>query len=89
MLKMRLSAFRFLYFRHCERSEAIQCSGEELDCFVASLLAMTGWRSERSGQQKAGTTPAFSDRATLFALHRGVVCKLWRYDAPRERERLP
>ncbi len=26
------------------------------------------WRSERSGQQKAGTTPSFSDRATLFAL---------------------
>src|SRR5450631_4459032 len=25
--------------RHCERSEAIQ--GQELDCFVASLLAMT------------------------------------------------
>jgi hypothetical protein len=32
--------------RHCERSEAIQdgvqCVEAELDCFVASLLAMTG-----------------------------------------------
>jgi hypothetical protein len=27
--------------RHCERSEAIQCNKKELDCFVASLLAMT------------------------------------------------
>jgi hypothetical protein len=31
--------------RHCERSEAIQLSlkqeGKELECFVASLLAMT------------------------------------------------
>src|ERR1700761_9198293 len=28
--------------RHCERSEAIQNREERLDCFVASLLAMTG-----------------------------------------------
>jgi hypothetical protein len=27
--------------RHCERSEAIQCCAAVLDCFVASLLAMT------------------------------------------------
>jgi hypothetical protein len=27
--------------RHCERSEAIQSQGTTLDCFVASLLAMT------------------------------------------------
>jgi hypothetical protein len=28
--------------RHCEGSEAIQCGlGGPLDCFVASLLAMT------------------------------------------------
>ncbi|MDB5514022.1 MAG: hypothetical protein JWQ17_780 [Tardiphaga sp.] len=27
--------------RHCERSEAIQGHGKELDCFVAALLAMT------------------------------------------------
>jgi hypothetical protein len=27
--------------RHCERSEAIHSYGERLDCFVASLLAMT------------------------------------------------
>ena len=27
--------------RHCERSEAIQSHTERLDCFVASLLAMT------------------------------------------------
>src|SRR5665213_78167 len=29
--------------RHCERSEAIQCREEGLDCFVAALLAMTVW----------------------------------------------
>ena len=29
-----------VYHRHCERSEAIPCC-QELDCFVASLLAMT------------------------------------------------
>jgi cytochrome c len=28
-------------FRHCERSEAIQRALQLLDCFVASLLAMT------------------------------------------------
>jgi hypothetical protein len=36
--------------RHCERSEAIQtgrAAGKELDCFVASLLAMT-MRTPRS-----------------------------------------
>ena len=27
--------------RHCERSEAIQTSPGRLDCFVATLLAMT------------------------------------------------
>ena len=27
--------------RHCERSEAIQAGDADLDCFVASLLAMT------------------------------------------------
>src|SRR6185437_10549685 len=32
---------RVYCFRHCERSEAIQSHGERLDCFVASLLAMT------------------------------------------------
>ena len=30
------------YKRHCERSEAIQSRASSLDCFVASLLAMTG-----------------------------------------------
>jgi hypothetical protein len=30
-----------VFDRHCERSEAIQCSTAVLDCFVASLLAMT------------------------------------------------
>jgi hypothetical protein len=43
---LRLSAFRFLLFvPSCfviaSASEAIQCSGSVLDCFVASLLAMT------------------------------------------------
>jgi len=28
-------------FRHCEQSEAIQRGDADLDCFVASLLAMT------------------------------------------------
>ena len=32
--------------RHCERSEAIQIAAEVLDCFVASLLAMTKRRPE-------------------------------------------
>src|SRR4029077_12650555 len=32
---------RFLCRRHGERSEAIQCCDAGLDCFVASLLAMT------------------------------------------------
>ena len=32
-----------LTIRHCERSEAIQSCN--LDCFVASLLAMTQYRS--------------------------------------------
>src|SRR5262244_2709875 len=31
--------------RHCERSEAIQCCSKILDCFVASLLAMTSENS--------------------------------------------
>ena len=30
--------------RHCEQSEAIQSSGAVLDCFVASLLAMTRYK---------------------------------------------
>jgi hypothetical protein len=34
--------FRLIRFRHCERSEAIQQGLRgPLDCFVASLLAMT------------------------------------------------
>jgi hypothetical protein len=32
---------RFDSIRHCERSEAIQPTIQILDCFVASLLAMT------------------------------------------------
>jgi hypothetical protein len=30
-----------LHIRHCERSEAIQCEEESLDCFGALRLAMT------------------------------------------------
>jgi hypothetical protein len=53
-LDLRLPAFCLLFlFRHCERSEAIQFGASAklaskpicvsvLDCFVASLLAMTG-----------------------------------------------
>jgi cytochrome c len=29
------------FFRHCDRSDAIQRASQRLDCFVASLLAMT------------------------------------------------
>jgi hypothetical protein len=36
--------------RHCERSEAIQSRANRLDCFVASLLAMTA-------RKKAGIAP--------------------------------
>jgi hypothetical protein len=32
--------------RHCERSEAIQSTIQALDCFVASLLAMTATQSD-------------------------------------------
>jgi uracil phosphoribosyltransferase len=37
-------------YRHCERSEAIQRSGAVLDCFVASLLAMTKTRGRTNMQ---------------------------------------
>jgi hypothetical protein len=72
-LDTRLSAFRFPFFRssvrHCERSEAIQCSGAEtsaaetgtsaaLDCFVASLLAMTGNDSRRESVTAFASAPA-------------------------------
>jgi hypothetical protein len=48
--------------RHCERSEAIQESdrGKSLDCFVASLLAMTPTEH----------TFAFSPRIAPELLHR-------------------
>jgi hypothetical protein len=65
---LRLSAFRLrIYFRHCERSEAIQCSVEELDYFVASLLAMTGRRSGLERRTKAGATTCFSFAPKLRA----------------------
>src|SRR4051794_13445934 len=40
--------YRDMSFRHCERSEAIQCTKKELDWFVASLLGMTGMRKPAS-----------------------------------------
>src|ERR1700729_861 len=41
--------------RHCERSEAIQRHKARLDCFVASLLAMTvGWRVPERGMKVIG-----------------------------------
>src|SRR6185437_7019633 len=40
--------------RHCERSEAIQSSKRRLDCFVASLLAMTTLPFERLARSAAG-----------------------------------
>ena len=40
--RRRAKAYRAgVRLRHCERSEAIQDSGAALDCFVATLLAMT------------------------------------------------
>src|ERR1700760_2992099 len=36
-----VTAFHVGLHRHCERSEAIQSFSVALDCFVASLLAMT------------------------------------------------
>jgi hypothetical protein len=45
--------------RHCEQSEAIQLlSAAKLDCFVASLLAMT------ADQAKRHRTPLPEDDAT-------------------------
>src|ERR1700692_263099 len=38
-----------LYFRYFERSEAIHKTTERLDCFVASLLAMTAVLSQMQG----------------------------------------
>ena len=40
-------------YRHCERSEAIHFggSGGDVDCFVASLLAMTGAGRRRRGRR--------------------------------------
>jgi hypothetical protein len=38
---LRLEQIPIKLTRHCERSEAIQCCGAGLDCFVAPLLAMT------------------------------------------------
>ncbi|WP_330082958.1 hypothetical protein [Methylocystis iwaonis] len=40
--------------RHCERSEAIQGGGAALDCFVASLLAMTAVISYVSKRREVG-----------------------------------
>ena len=39
--RRRLRQDQVVGFRHCERSEAIQNCNQELDCFVALLLAMT------------------------------------------------
>jgi hypothetical protein len=38
--------------RHCERSEAIQSGLTVLDCFVASLLAMTSFPHPRSATKR-------------------------------------
>ncbi len=42
------------FARHCERSEAIQRAMPVVDCFVASLLAMTEVRQPRAvaGQER-------------------------------------
>jgi len=41
-------------YRHCERSEAIQSDAAVLDCFVASLLAMTNLVELISWLHKSG-----------------------------------
>ena len=44
--------------RHCERSEAIHVSARgDMDCFVASLLAMTARISHPSLNPYSGTLP--------------------------------
>ena len=39
--------------RHCERSDAIQSSGKVLDCFVASLFAMTKKRVRKAERRQS------------------------------------
>ena len=43
-----LVMWRDCSFRHCERSEAIHLATRKVDCFVASLLAMTTNTNPRS-----------------------------------------
>ena len=47
--------------RHCERSEAIHCAEQRMDCFVAVLLAMT------SDQHLAGSPTISGCRASETA----------------------
>jgi hypothetical protein len=88
-LRMRLFVLAARFFRarvfsprHCERSEAIQSSAENLDCFVASLLAMmtheaasarpfTEARSKwRASGKKGSGTPADA----LFVARTQAAC---------------
>jgi hypothetical protein len=50
--------------RHCERSEAIQFCGRALDCFVASLLAMTRLRMRRENEFLFSPLPACGERSS-------------------------
>jgi hypothetical protein len=50
--------------RHCERSEAIHCAASgQMDCFVASLLAMTKWDGKRLQNTLAGLRLRWPPRA--------------------------
>jgi hypothetical protein len=59
---MRLSAFRFPFFFSSLRAQrsnpaGLRCVTTELDCFVASLLAMTDW--PQLIEPNAGPTAGF------------------------------
>jgi len=58
---------------HCERSEAIQRKRESVDCFVASLLAMTSERSPAHRSHCEPTGPAFADPMKDSAIVIAVV----------------
>src|SRR5580698_6989672 len=58
--------------RHCERSEAIQSAGTELDCFVASLLAMTKSSRQSYIQPRAILLLELGDAGNCFVGQRQI-----------------
>jgi hypothetical protein len=58
-----------LFHRHCERSEAIQnlARGASLDCFVASLLAMTKYHTIRGASTAISSPTSISPPAITSA----------------------